>query len=120
MGNHISKYEDCSKKNQRIIVTEVNELNYIICNISKLSLRFANTRYEHYVTNLKVAEDAEETKRREDQRDLTEIRHDFNQRQRSCAFIKEYKKALSSTLDQNFVLEAHLNQQSTTKEPFLN
>jgi len=92
MGNNISKYEDCPKKKQRKILTEVNELNNIICHICNITEMFGNTRYEHYVTNRNVAEDAEETKRREDRRELANIRKDFNQRQRSGAFINEYKK----------------------------
>ena len=94
MGNNISKYEDCPKKKQRKILTEVNELNNIICHICNITEMFGNTRYEHYVTNRNVAEDAEETKRREDRRELANIRKDFNQRQRSGAFIIEYKKGL--------------------------
>ena len=92
MGNNISKYEDCPKKKQRKILTEVNELNNIICHICNITEMFGNTRYEHYVTNRNVAEDAEETKRRENRRELANIRKDFNQRQRSGAFIIEYKK----------------------------
>jgi hypothetical protein len=92
MGNNISKYEDCPKKKQRKILTEVNELNNIICHICNITEMFGNTRYEHYVTNWNVAEDAEETKRREDRRELANIRKDFNQRQTSGAFINEYQK----------------------------
>jgi hypothetical protein len=116
MGNNISKYEDCPKKKQRKILTEVNELNNIICHICNITEMFGNTRYEHYVTNRNVAEDAEETKRREDRRELANIRKDFNQRQRSGAFIIEYKKGPIF----NFALEAHWNQQSTTTKPFWN